>query len=156
MLCEDDPKAAVVLCERLNKEGFLVDVALTADEAIIKVAKTSFGAILVDLQLPEGDGIDLIKRLRALPQIYNTLLVVLSADASGSASEERPSTLLNILDWLDTPIDVDRLVRVLDRPLVRKACTRPRILHLEFGSRCASSGGQGVERDRPGYVRQID
>jgi len=131
LLCEDDPKAAVVLCERLNKEGFLTDVAMTADEAITKVATTPYAAILVDLQLPDGDGIDLIKRLRSQPQIYNTLLVMLSADPNESSGEERPSTLLNILDWLDTPIDVDRLVRVLDRPSVRKAGAHPHILHLD-------------------------
>ncbi len=131
LLCEDDPKAAIILCERLNKEGFHTDVAMTADEAIAKVAATSYAAILVDLQLPEGDGIDLIKRLRAQPEIYNTLLVMLSADPGQSSSEGRPSTLLNILDWLDAPIDVDRLVRVLDRPMVRKGSTRPRILHFD-------------------------
>jgi DNA-binding response OmpR family regulator len=131
LLCEDDPEAAIVICERLNKEGFFTDVALTADEAILKVATTSYAAILVDLQLPDGDGISLIKRLRAQPQIYNTLLVMLSADPTWSPSDERPSTLLNILDWLDTPIDVDRLVRVLDRPLIRKGSARPHVLHLD-------------------------
>jgi DNA-binding response OmpR family regulator len=35
------------------------------------------------------------------------------------------------LDWLDTPIDVARLVRVLDRPIARNGKTRPRILHVD-------------------------
>ena len=131
LLCEDDPETAVSLCDRLRQEGFFADVALSADEAIARVEAASYAAILVDLQLPEGDGISLIKQLRAQPQIYNTLLVVLSADAKPTAKEERPSNLLNILDWLDTPIDVDRLVRVLDRPIVRKARARPRILHVD-------------------------
>lgn len=95
------------------------------------MAATSYAAILVDLQLPEGDGIDLIKQLRSQPQIYNTLLVVLSADLEHAHDEERPSTLLNILDWLDTPIDVARLVRVLDRPIARNGSARPRILHVD-------------------------
>jgi PAS domain S-box-containing protein len=79
LLCEDNPEAAIVLVDRLRQEGFLADVALTANEAVACVAATSYAAILVDLQLPEGDGIGLIKQLRAQPQIYNTLLVVLSA-----------------------------------------------------------------------------
>ena len=120
-----------MLFDRLRQEGFLTDVALTADEAVTRVATTSYAAILVDLQLPEGDGIDLIKRLRAQPQIYNTLLVVLSADLDPAHDEAQPSTLLNILDWLDTPIDVARLVRVLDRPIARNGNTRPRILHVD-------------------------
>jgi signal transduction histidine kinase len=131
LLCEDDPETAVGLCDRLSEAGFLADVALTADEAVARVASSSYAAILVDLQLPEGDGISLIKQLRAQPQIYNTLLVVLSADLKQISGEERPSTLLNILDWLDTPIDVARLVRVLDRPIVRNGNTRPHILHVD-------------------------
>ena len=131
LLCEDDPEAAIMLCDRLSQEGFLTDVALTADEAIARVAATSYAAILVDLQLPEGDGINLIKKLRAQPQVYNTLLVVLSADAKNAQDTGRQGTLLNILDWLDTPIDVARLVRILERPIARKESTRPRILHLD-------------------------
>jgi signal transduction histidine kinase/DNA-binding response OmpR family regulator len=131
LLCEDDPETAIVICERLHEAGFLADVALTANEAVARVAAASYAAVLVDLQLPEGDGISLIKQLRAQPQIYNTLLVVLSADLEQARDEERPSTLLNILDWLDTPIDVARLVRVLDRPIVRRGNARPRILHVD-------------------------
>ena len=131
LLCEDNPEASIVLFDRLRQEGFLADVALTANEAVARVAATSYAAILVDLQLPEGDGISLIKQLRAQPQIYNTLLVVLSADLDPAHDEAQPSTLLNILDWLDTPIDVARLVRVLDRPIARNGKTRPRILHVD-------------------------
>lgn len=131
LLCEDNPEAAIVLCDRLREAGFVADVALTANDAVARVAAASYAAILVDLQLPEGDGISLIKQLRAQPQIYNTLLVVLSADSEQARDEKRSSTLLNILDWLDTPIDVARLVRVLDRPIARNGSMRPRILHMD-------------------------
>jgi PAS domain S-box-containing protein len=131
LLCEDNPEAAIVLVDRLVQEGFLTDVALTANEAVMRVAATSYAAILVDLQRPEGDGIDLIKQLRAQPQIYNTLLVVLSADLNPIHDAKRSSALLNIVDWLDTPIDVARLVRVLDRPIASNGSARPRILHVD-------------------------
>lgn len=131
LLCEDNPDAEVALLDRLNKEGFVTDIARTASEAVARVAATSYAAILVDLQLPEGDGISLIKRLRAQPQAFNTLLVALSAEHDAAAAGERPSTVLDILDWLDAPIDVARLVRVLDRPIVRESAERPRVLHVE-------------------------
>jgi DNA-binding NtrC family response regulator len=57
--------------------------------------------------------------------------VVLSADLKQARDEDRPSTLLDILDWLDTPIDIARLVRVLDRPIIRNRNKRPRILHID-------------------------
>ena len=131
LLCEDDPEAAIVICDRLLQGGFITDIALTADEAVAHVAAASYFAILVDLQLPEGDGISLIKKLRAQPQVYNTLLVVLSANLDPVPEDEQPSALLNVLDWLDAPIDVDRLMRVLDRPIVRNRSLRPRILYVD-------------------------
>jgi PAS domain S-box-containing protein len=131
LLCEDNSEAAIVLVDRLHQEGFLADVALTANDAVMRVAATSYAAILVDLQLPEGDGIDLIKQLRAQPQAYNTLLVVLSADLDATLDKEQSSTILNIVDWLDTPIDVARLVRVLDRPIAGDGNTRLHILHVD-------------------------
>ena len=131
LLCEDNPEAAIAISDRLLEEGFITDIALTADEAVACVAAASYFAILVDLQLPEGDGISLIKQLRAQPQVYNTLLVVLSANLNPVENDERPSTVLNILDWLDAPLDVDRLVRVLDRPIVRNRSPSLRILYVD-------------------------
>jgi PAS domain S-box-containing protein len=131
LLCEDDPEMAIILSSRLQQEGFVADVALTPSDALAHVATTSYAAILVDLQLPEGDGISLVKQLRAQPQVYDTLLVVLSVDSKPFSDNEQPPTLLNILEWLDTPIDVDRLVRVLDRPVVRNGSSRPRVLHFD-------------------------
>ena len=131
LLCEDNPKAAIVLVDRLRQEGFLADVALTARAALTRAAAASYAAILVDLQLQEGDGIELIKQLREQSQIYNTLLVVLSADLNAVHNDKQSSTLLNILDWLDTPIDISRLVRVLDRPIACNGIARPRVLHVD-------------------------
>ena len=90
LLCEDDPEVAVTLGDRLLQEGFLVDIAFTASEAVAHVAAASYTAILVDLQRPEGVDIDLIKQLRKQPQIYNTLLVALSTDLKQPHNEERP------------------------------------------------------------------
>ena len=131
LLCEDDPEVAVTLGERLLQEGFLVDIAYTASEAIAHVAAATYTALLVDLQRPEGVDIDLIKHLRKQPQIYNTLLVALSTDLKQPDNEQRPSTLLNILDWLDTPLDLSQLEHVLDRPMAHSESPRPRVLYVD-------------------------
>ena len=63
-----------MLVDRLQQEGFLADVALSATQAVARVAAASYRAVLVDLQLPDGDGIGLIKQLRAQEQIYKRCL----------------------------------------------------------------------------------
>ena len=144
LLCEDDPDAAIALVDRLHQEGFLADVAFTATQAVARMAAASYGGILVDLQRPDGAGIGLVKQLRAQEQIYNTLLVVLSVDLKQDRKEQRPPTLLNIVDWLDTPIDVARLVRVLDQPIVRNGRARPRILYVDSNRDMLSVVGKAL------------
>ena len=130
LLCEDDRDAAAVLAGRLRAAGFPTDVAYTAQEAVDGATARSYGAILVDLQLPDSDGITLIKTLRAQPQYHNTPIIVVSADPERGRDDRRASTL-NVLDWLKKPVDPSQLLRVLDRPIVRDAFVRPRILHVD-------------------------
>jgi PAS domain S-box-containing protein len=130
LLCEDDPDAAAVMAGRLRTAGFPTDIAYTAEEAVKDAATRSYAAILVDLQLPDSDGISLIKQLRAQPRYHNTPIIVVSADPTRGRNDQRSSTL-NVLDWLKKPVDTEQLLDVLNRPIVRDSCVRPRILHLD-------------------------
>jgi signal transduction histidine kinase len=130
LLCEDEPDAAVALCEQLRQIGFATDVAYTASDAITLAAATQYRAILVDLLLPDGDGISLILRLRELPQYRDTPIIVVSADP-GRGRDDLRSSKLNVLDWLKKPMDIDRLLRVLTKPVVHGTNRRPRIFHVD-------------------------
>jgi DNA-binding response OmpR family regulator/anti-sigma regulatory factor (Ser/Thr protein kinase) len=130
LLCEDDLETAVVLRKQLRQAGFATDFAYTAGHATTCAATTEYRAILVDLQLPDGDGISLIVRLRELPQYRDTPIVVVSADPGGGRDDLR-SAKLKVSDWLHKPIDFDRLIRVLTRPVVQDLNRRPRILHVD-------------------------
>jgi PAS domain S-box-containing protein len=129
LLCEDDPEAAIALREQLRQVGFATDFAYTAGEAIICATATQYSAILVDLLLPDGDGISLILRLRELPHYGDTTIIVVSADPSRGRDDLR-SAKLNVLDWLNKPVDFDRLKRVLTKPVVHETTRRPQILHV--------------------------
>lgn len=64
LLCEDDPDMAAVLREHLKQAGFATDFAYSATDAMQCAMAAQYCAILVDLLLPDGNGIDLIMRLR--------------------------------------------------------------------------------------------
>lgn len=131
LLCGYKPDVAVVLCDRLQQVGIGADIAYTADAAIALAGVKPYAAVLVDMQLLNGRCIDLIKYLRAKPQFYDTPVVAVSADPDKASEDATPPTLLNILDWLEKPVDVDGLLRVLERPIVRNGGARPRILHFD-------------------------
>jgi signal transduction histidine kinase len=129
LLCEDDPDTAVVMRGQLRQIGLATDFAHTAAEALACATATHYRALLIDLLLPDGDGINLILRLREMPEYRDTPIVVVSADPDRGRGDSRSSEL-NVLDWLDKPVDFDRLRRVLTKPPAREANRRPRILHF--------------------------
>jgi signal transduction histidine kinase len=141
LLCEDDLDTALTLREQLRQVGFATDFAYSAGDAFTCAAATRYHAILVDIQLPDGDGISLIVRLRALPQYRDTSIIVVSADTSRGRDDLR-SSKLNVLDWLNKPVDFDRLVQLLVGPVAHEVNRRPRILHVDEDNIVARALGE--------------
>ncbi|MGO9135185.1 MAG: PAS domain S-box protein [Methylovirgula sp.] len=130
LICDDYPLAANLLAEQLGEFGFVSDIATTGREAAERAAASRYTAILIDLQLPDCDGISLIQQLRAQPQNEDTQIIVVSADPERGRDDGRASSL-DVLDWLQKPVDIDRLSRLIDRPSRRYSRLRPRILHVD-------------------------
>jgi signal transduction histidine kinase len=131
LLCEDDLDTALTLREQLGKVGYATDFAYSVGDAVTRAAATQYQAIMVDIHLPDGDGVSLIVRLRALPQYHDTPIIVVSGDPNYGRDDSR-SSKLNVLDWLNKPVDFERLVRLLAKPIVGPEVNRrPRILHVD-------------------------
>jgi signal transduction histidine kinase len=130
LLCEDDLDTAITLREQLRHVGYATDFAYSVSEALTRALATQYRVILVDIHLPDGDGVSLIARLRELPQYRDVPIIVVSGDSSVGRDDLR-SSKLNVLDWLHKPVDFDRLARLLAKPAVREANRRPRILHVD-------------------------
>jgi PAS domain S-box-containing protein len=128
LLVEDEPAAAALLSAILEDNGLTVDVAGTLAEARgLLGAFGRYGAVVLDLRLPDGDGVDLVKEIRAKPELAGTPIVVVSADAGrGKDPEVRK---LEVADWMEKPVDPDRLTE-----LVRAALAKGEgrvILHID-------------------------
>jgi DNA-binding NarL/FixJ family response regulator len=65
LLLEDDVDLAGILATGLRAESYAVDVATTAGAATRLLATTRYDVACIDLGLPDGDGLELIRRLRA-------------------------------------------------------------------------------------------
>jgi PAS domain S-box-containing protein len=130
LICDDYSALANVLATQLAKVGFASDIALSGADVISKATTTRYAAILVDLQLPDCDGISLIRELRAQPQNRDTPIVVVSSDVRRGRDDLR-SVSLNVLDWFQKPVDVHRLASLLEQSGSRTDIRRPHILHLD-------------------------
>ena len=64
LLIEDDQRLTTALSESLRSEGHAVDVAETAEDGRWMAIEVPYDAIVLDVGLPDGDGIDLCATLR--------------------------------------------------------------------------------------------
>ena len=83
LLVEDDPDSQEMLSLILTDEGFSVITAEDGQQALNLIACASPDLVITDIEMPNLDGIELIKRLRTHPQCHHVPIVVMSAVDSG-------------------------------------------------------------------------
>ncbi|WP_292948936.1 sigma-54 dependent transcriptional regulator [Novosphingobium sp.] len=110
LIVEDLASLAMAYAAQIEKAGYQPFVAHSAGAALAAIAETpDFGAILLDLQLPDADGLDW---LRANPAICETYPVIV-ATADGSLSRAIEAMRIGAFDFLVKPMAGARLVAVL-------------------------------------------
>lgn len=113
LIVEDDSVAQRLLAAVAERAGFRVCPALTADEAEALCDRVPVDLIMVDLHLPDGDGLELVARLHARPHLAGVQFLV----CSGNASEQTvlAAARLGALQFVRKPVDLMDLQRRLDR-----------------------------------------
>ncbi len=82
LVVDDEPDFASIVQGNLEKEGFEVDVAYNGVEGIEKVKANAPDAIVLDVMMPEKDGYEVCKELKAEEQFANIPIILLTAVAS--------------------------------------------------------------------------
>jgi two-component system, OmpR family, phosphate regulon response regulator OmpR len=65
LLVEDDARLAVMVSDYLGEAGFRATIAGTGEDAERRLKQETFDAVILDLMLPDTDGLDLCRRIRA-------------------------------------------------------------------------------------------
>ena len=84
LVVEDEPEIAQLVTHYLEKEGFRTVTALNGFEAIKKVKEDKPDLLVLDLMLPELDGLEVCKRLRSTPNTAMLPIIMLTAKAEES------------------------------------------------------------------------
>ena len=130
LVCEDDADVAALLTLILTRQGYAVDTAHNAQQAKQMLAAHNYSAMTLDLHLPDQSGVELIRELRKNTQTQDLPVIVVSALASDTEGE-LSGDAVGIIDWLDKPIDQERLIKGVKRATCVCPRARPRILHVE-------------------------
>src|SRR5689334_10321217 len=105
---DDDPNFLSALAELIEGQGFTTNTACTLRDARAQVSHKIPDVALVDLYLPDGSGIDLLKDLE-LGASTEVVLMTGHADVESAVQALR----LGASDYLTKPLDIGRLKSIL-------------------------------------------
>lgn len=107
LLAEDSELNQQVATELLVEAGLEVDIACNGREVVEMAQRKSYDIVLLDIQMPEMDGIDAALAVRALPQLAELPIVAMTANVMQSDRERCLAAGMN--DFLCKPIDPEEL-----------------------------------------------
>lgn len=113
LLAEDNPTNQKLAIRLLQKAGYPVDVASNGKEAIEAVQKKNYKMVLMDVQMPEMDGFEATKRIRALGTQYNNLPII-AMTAYAMAGDRERCLEAGMNDYLSKPLNVDELFKIIE------------------------------------------
>ena len=129
LLVEDDPRLAEMLCEYLGAAGFRVVLAPFGAAALARLAEAPFDAVVLDLMLPDMDGLDVCRQLRTTSDTP-----VLMLTGRGDAVDRIVGLELGADDYVPKPFQprelLARLRAILRRRVRGQSSAEP---SLHFG-----------------------
>ncbi|MDH5550711.1 MAG: sigma 54-interacting transcriptional regulator, partial [Gemmatimonadota bacterium] len=123
---DDDELTRTWLTEHLGAAGYTVHGAATGQEALALVERVAPALMLLDLRLPDGDGLKLLERFRELDQE----LVVIIVTAYGEIETAVQAVKTGAYHFLQKPPDLDDLLITIDKGLEARRL-RQRVTALE-------------------------
>lgn len=118
LLIEDNPRLAALIQAGLAKEGFFSDVVNGVAEGLSALSTTHFSLVILDLGLPDGDGLSILQHLRG----KGATTPVLVLTARQSISEKVKGLDQGADDYLGKPFAFDELLARI-RALLRRPPT---------------------------------
>jgi len=149
LIVEDNERLAGLIAQGLGRRGFSCDIAPDLATADACLDGTAFDAVILDLGLPDGDGMEWLQHQRSLRQLVPALMLT----ARGGLEDRIAGLDAGADDYLVKPVDIEELAARV-RALLRRPGPRVAAI-LEAGaltfdpvSREARSAGSPIELSR--------
>ena len=124
LLVEDDDHLRIVLSESLKNEGFSIIGVSNLKEARSYLSYNVPGIVLLDIQLPDGNGLDLFHSLRNKESTNQVPVVVITGTDKESGQYADPL----LVDWIKKPFDTPRLLHALQLAFKNRSPGKARVL----------------------------
>lgn len=139
LMIEDDRQLAEMVAEYLGGVGYDVEIAGLAEEGLARLRQQVYDAVLLDLMLPDGDGLDVCRRVRERSDVP-----ILMLTARGEETDRVVGLELGADDYLPKPFGARELLARL-RAILRRRHPAPS--DLRFGGLCIHVDARQVTVD---------
>jgi two-component system chemotaxis response regulator CheY len=99
----------------LTGAGYEVEQASDGVEALAIAQKSRFDLVITDVNMPNMDGLALVRELRRLPQYRGVPLLMLTTESSAERKQEGRAA--GATGWIVKPFDPDRLLATVEKVL---------------------------------------
>lgn len=153
LLVEDDRALAAALLEALQKQGYVANAVATGEAAIYVMKTSPPDMLILDLGLPDMDGINVLKRVRK----KHAGLPVLILTARARLDEKITGLDSGADDYLAKPFEMSELfarLRVLGRRLTTSGTAEIKVgdVTLDINSNSVFVAGEALELSRREYM----
>ena len=142
LLIEDDPRLAGLVTEYLGEAGFVVSIAATGRAGLDRIGREPYDAVVLDLMLPDIDGLEVCRQLRA----SSSEVPVLMLTARGDTMDRVVGLEIGADDYMPKPFEPRELLARLRAILRRRPSARGSDV-LRFGRLEIDRGARAVRVD---------
>ena len=151
VLVVDDEASIRHLAEKeLSSERRLITTAGSALKAVKAFKRQAFDVVMLDMRLPDGDGLDLLTRFQELAPEIQVVIITAFADVNNAVEAMK----LGAYDYITKPFDLDRLEMVIEKAFQRVSLQRENRLlrHKQAEERPIKLIGQSKKMDQVRYL----
>jgi two-component system response regulator PilR (NtrC family) len=146
LVVDDEPDLRTLYELTLLREGYDIETAATVEEALNRLGERQYSAVITDMRLPDGTGLDVLRRLEETGRREKTIVIT----AYGSAENAVEALKAGAYDYLTKPVDLKQFRAVVASALGRGPDTGAPLQSSCFPSGTAASGPpRGLSPARP-------
>jgi DNA-binding response OmpR family regulator len=118
LIVDDDKDWVRMLGIRLQHEGYNIEAAFDAMQAVTQTINLKPDLVLLDIIMPAGDGVGVLEKLRANVKAFNIPVIALTGINDKQTKEAAEK--LGISGYFVKPVDMDKLIEKLREVLIKK------------------------------------
>ncbi|HKX95597.1 MAG TPA: sigma-54 dependent transcriptional regulator, partial [Methylibium sp.] len=123
LVVDDEPDLRTLYELTLLREGYDIETAGSVEEAWAQLTDRTFSAVITDMRLPDGSGLDLLRRLEETGRREKAIVIT----AYGSAESAVGALKAGAYDYLTKPVDLKLFRSVVASALGRVASSGPTV-----------------------------